>query len=344
MAYNELEERPAPEHPDKPSGPTKLEGVAIRQALSRTLAEFSADNCTGLAAGLTYYAVFAIFPALIALLSLLGVVGQADSSIKAVLDVMRPLVSDGFLTNQVRPFVENLATAQGAGIGLVVGIVLALLSASGYVAGFRQAMNTILEVEEGRPIWILRPLQFLVTLVAVVLIAGALVILVVSGSVADSIGSKIGVGDQTVLVWNIAKWPVLLVIVVLVVALLYYATPNVKQPHIRWVSVGAFVAIVIWLVASVGFAFYVANFGSYNKTYGSLAFVIVALLWIWITNVALLFGAELDSELERVRELQAGIAAEDQLQLPLRDDRQIKKAEAKHELLLERARDLRRAR
>ena len=161
------------------------------------------------------------------------------------------------------------------------------------------------------------------------LVALVLLMLVVSGPLAQSIGDQIGLGDQAVQVWNIAKWPVMLLAVIVIVAILYYATPNVQQPKFRWISVGAVVAIVIWMVASAGFAFYVANFASYNKTYGSLAGVIVGLVFLWLTNVALLLGAEIDSELERGRQLQAGIAAETELQLPARDTRNIEKAAEK---------------
>ena len=187
-------------------------------------------------------------------------------------------------------------------------------------------MNRIYEVEEGRPIWKLRPVMLLVTLVAVVLVALVALALVVTGPAAQAVGDAIGLGSTAVLVWNIAKWPVMLVVVVLIVALLYYATPNVKQPKFRWISVGALVAIVVWVLASAAFGFYVANFSSYNKTYGSLAGVIVFLLWLWITNLALLFGAELDAELERGRELQAGVAAEETVQLPPRDTRNERQA------------------
>ena len=202
-------------------------------------------------------------------------------------------------------------------------------------------MNRIYEVEEGRPFWRMRPMQLIVTVISVTLCAVALVILVVSGPVAEAIGKAIGVGDDLVAVWDYAKWPVLALVVMLVVALLYYATPNVKLTRFRLISVGAFVAIVIWLVASVGFAFYVANFSSYNATYGSLAGAIVVLLWLWITNIALLFGAELDAELERGRELQIGIAAEETLQLPVRDTRGIEKATARRSKDVDVQRDIR---
>ncbi len=192
-------------------------------------------------------------------------------------------------------------------------------------------MNRIYEIGEGRPFWKLRPVMLLITLVAIVLVALVMVMLVVSGPLAQSIGDQIGLGHQAVQVWDIAKWPVMLFVVMLIVAILYYATPNVQQPKFRWISIGAAVAILIWMVASAGFAFYVANFASYNKTYGSLAGVVVALVFLWLTNVALLFGAEIDSELERGRQLQAGIAAEDELQLPARDTRNIEKAAKKEQ-------------
>ena len=223
----------------------------------------------------------------------------------------------------------------------MIGVVGALWSASGYVGAFGRAMNRVYEIDEGRPFWKLRPVMLLVTLVAILLVAVVLVMLIVSGPLASSIGSVIGLGSQAVTVWNIVKWPVIVLFVVLIVAILYYATPNVKQPKFRWLSVGAVVAIVIWILASVAFAFYVATFGSYNKTYGSLAGAVVGLLWLWITNLALLFGAELDSELERGRQLQAGIAAEEELQLPARDTRGIKKARKKEQKDMARGRAIR---
>ena len=194
----------------------------------------------------------------------------------------------------------------GAGLTVILGLLGALWAASGYVGAFSRAMNRIYEVTEGRPFWRMRPMQIFVTVTNVVLCATALVILIVSGPVAESIGNAIGVGDDLVTIWDWAKWPVLALVVMVIVALLYYATPNVDFTRFRVISVGAFVAILVWLVASIGFAFYVANFGSYNKTYGSVAGVVITLLWLWITNLALLFGAELDAELERGRELQLG--------------------------------------
>jgi membrane protein len=331
---------PDPEDSRKPDSPTDLTGRSWIYVLRKTLREFGDDHCTDLAAGLTYYAVLALFPAAIALVSLLGVVGQAQNSVKTVLDVLRPLVSPSTL-NTIQPALTNIATSPGAGIGLIVGLLGALWSASGYVSAFGRAMNAVYEIDEGRPFWKLRPVTLLVTLVAILLVALVLVMLIVSGPLASSLGSVIGLSSAVVTVWNIVKWPVIVLFVVLIVAILYYATPNVKQPRFRWVSVGAFVAITIWILASIAFAFYVATFGSYDKTYGSLAGAVVGLLWLWLTNVALLFGAELDSELERGRQLQAGIAAESELQLPARDTRGIRKARKKEQKDIERGRRIR---
>jgi membrane protein len=204
-------------------------------------------------------------------------------------------------------------------------------------------MNRMYGIREGRPIWKLRPVQILVTLVALVLTAAVALSLVLTGPAAQAVGNAIGLGSTAVLVWNIAKWPLMLAVVVLVVAVLYYATPNIQQPKFRWISVGALLAIVVWIAASALFGFYVANFSSYNKTYGALAGFVVFLLWLWITNLALLFGAELDSELERGRELQSGLPAERDIQLPPRDTRKIEKAEKKQREDIERGRELREA-
>ena len=314
----------------KPEGPGDLTKRSWFYVLRKTVHEFIEDECTDLAAALTYYAVLSIFPAMVALISVLGVMGQAPKAVQTVEDTLKPLLSEQTLDIVTRAL-NQVADSQGAGVALVLGLLLALWSASGYVGAFGRAMNKIYEIDEGRPFWKLRPIMLLLTLIAVTLAATALLMLIVSGPVAESIGDVIGLGDTALTVWSIAKWPLLALIVVLVVALLYYATPNVQQPKFRWISVGAGVAILIWVLASVGFAFYVGNFSSYNKTYGSLAGVIVTLLFLWITNLALLFGGELDAELERGRQLQAGIAAEEEIQLPARDTRNIKKARKKRD-------------
>ena len=331
---------PDPEDPRKPDRPTDIEKRTWLYVARKVWREFGDDQCTDLAAALTYYAVLAIFPAALALSAVLGLVGQSEKAAQTVLDVLSPLVSADVLGTIKTPLLE-LANSQTAGWALVIGSVGALWSASAYVGAFGRAMNRIYEIGEGRPFWKLRPLMLVITLVAVVLVALVLLMLILSGPLARSIGDQIGLGDQALLVWNIAKWPVMIVSVMLIVAILYYATPNVRQPKFRWLSIGAVVAILLWIAASVGFAYYVANFSSYNKTYGSLAGVVVGLVFLWLTNVALLLGAEIDSELERGRQLQAGIAAESELQLPARDTHNIEKAARKDDADAARGRRIR---
>ncbi|WP_060914971.1 YihY/virulence factor BrkB family protein [Microbacterium oleivorans] len=318
---------PDPESASKPDSVTDVTKRSWRYVLGKTIREFSADQCTDAAAGLTYYAVLALFPALIAIFSLLGVVGQGQSAADAVLGIVRDVAPSDTASALEGP-IQQVASSPGAGLALVLGVLVALWSASGYVGAFSRAMNRIYEIEEGRPFWKLRPMQLLVTLIAVVSLALVALGLVLSGDVARSLGEAIGLGEGVLLIWNIAKWPVMLLIVVFLVAVLYYATPNAKQPKFRWISIGALIAIVVVIIATAGFAFYVANFSNYDRTYGSLAGVIVFLLWLWIANNVLLFGAEFDAELERGRQLQGGIAAEEDIQLPARDTRKSdKKAE-----------------
>ncbi len=319
---------PDPNDARKPAGLTDIEARTWKYVARKSWREFMDDQCQDLAAGLTYYGVLAIFPAALALTALLGLVGQAETSVQKVVDVLDPLVSEETL-GTVRPVLEQLANSQSAGLTLVLGLVLALWSASGYVGAFSRAMNRIYEIPEGRPFWKLRPITMLITLVAVGLVACVLLMLVVSGPLAASIGDVLGLGSQTLTLWRIIKWPVIGLLAIVIVAVLYYATPNVQQPKFRWLSIGAGVAIVIAVVASIFFSIYVAQFGSYNKVYGSLAGVVVTLIFLWLTNVALLLGAEINAELERGRELQGGFRAERQLQLPARDTRNIEKASAK---------------
>lgn len=334
-----MSQAPPPEAAEKPDSPTDLTKPSWRFIVRKTLREFSADDCTDLAASLTYYAVLALFPALLALVSLLGLVGQAGNT-QALVDVLGDLGA-GPAADTVRSRLEQLTQSPATGFALVVGILGALWSASGYVGAFGRAMNRIYEVDEGRPFYKLRPLQMLVTLGAVVLAGLVAIGLVVSGPVARAIGDAIGLGDTAVTVWSIVKWPILLALAALAIAILYYATPNVRQPKFRWLSLGAVVAIVVWVIASALFGFYIAHFANYDKTYGSLAGVIIFLLWLWITNLALLFGAELDAEMERGRQLQAGIAAERDIQLPLRDTKLVDKRERQEEQDVARARELR---
>ncbi|MGH2837396.1 MAG: YihY/virulence factor BrkB family protein [Thermoleophilaceae bacterium] len=286
--------------------------------LKRTIREFREDNLTDWAAALTYYAVLAIFPGLIVLVSILGLVGQHPQTTNALLDIVRDIGPESAVETFRGPIENVVKSNSGAGALLVVGLLVAIWSASGYIGAFIRAINAIYEVGEGRPFWKLRPLQIVITVAMVLLLAIVAISIVVTGPLARSIGDEIGLGDTAVTLWNIVKWPVIVVIVMGMFAVLYYVAPNVRQPRLRWITPGGVLAVVLWLVVSAGFAIYVANFGSYDKTYGSLGGVIVFLVWLWLSNLALLFGAEFDAELERSRELEAGLPAEETLQLPER--------------------------
>ncbi|KAA0110152.1 YihY/virulence factor BrkB family protein [Mycolicibacterium sp. P1-5] len=332
-----------PDDPRKPESPTDLTKPSAFYVLRKTAREFTADQCTDLAAALTYYAVLSLFPAMLVVVSLLGVFGQGKRTTDSLLGIVDDVLPASAV-DSLRPTIAQLVENPSAGFALVLGILGALWSASGYVGAFGRAMNRMYEIEEGRPIWKLRPLQLLLTLAGLVMAAAVAFMLAVSGPVAKSLGNLIGAGDLAVTLWTILRWPVMLIFVVGGVAILYYASPNIRQPRFRWISVGAGLAIVVWILASALFGLYVANFSSYNKTYGTLAGVIVFLLWLWITNLALLFGAELDAELERGRQLQAGLPAERELQLPPRDTKMVEKNEAKENALIEEGRKLRHSR
>jgi membrane protein len=319
--------KPDADDPRKPDSPADLTKPTLVYTLKKTLREFSSDQCTDLAASLTYYTVLALFPGLLAVVSILGLVSDPKKTIDTLLDLVNNIGGEQ-VVSLLRDPIEGLVRSPAAPITFIVGVVGALWSASGYVGAFGRAMNRIYNVREGRPIWKLRPTMLGVTLFTVVLLVLGLLALV-SGPLARSFGDVIGLGDAAATVLSIVQWPILLVIAIIVVAVLYYWAPNVKQPKFRWVSGGSIVAILILVIASVGFGFYVGNFSNYNATYGSLGGVIVFLLWVWITNNALLFGAEFDAELERGRQLQAGIRAEEDIQLPERDTRQIEKQDEK---------------
>ena len=319
---------PDPGVPDTPRAPSDAPKPSWGRALKGTFREFGADQCTDLAAGLTYYAVLASAPALLALVSVLGLVGDAEKAINSVINTVSEFLPEDMI-EIVKPLVTNAANSTGAGVALVVGLVLALWSASGYVGAFGRAMNRIYDVEEGRPVWKLRPAMLAVTLVVVIIAALVVASLVLSGPIARSVGEAIGLGDVAITVWSIAKWPVALLLVIVAVAMLYHFTPNVKRPRFRWLSVGAVVAIVVAGIASAAFGLYVGSSFSNYGSYGILATFIVLLLWIWIINLVLLLGAELDAEVERSRELNDGIAAEEAIQLPPRDTRASDKKAAK---------------
>jgi len=283
------------------------EGHRLWPTLKRTVSEFQEDNMTDWAAALTYYGLLSLFPALIALVSIIGLFGDPQTTTKQLTDIVTQIGPSSAADTFKGP-IEGIASNQStAGVLFVVGLATAVWSASGYIGAFMRASNVIWETPEGRPFLKLRPLQLGVTLVMIVLFALVAVSLVLTGPVVEAVGSSIGVGDTALTIWDIAKWPVLVGVLLLMVAILYYAAPNVKLPGFKWITVGGIAALVIWVVASVAFAFYVANFGSYNKTYGTLGGVVSLLVWVWISNLALLLGMELNAERERSRELKAGV-------------------------------------
>jgi membrane protein len=305
----------------QPQGPAHARRGSLTQTIKRTWSEFSEDNLTDAAAALTYYAILSIFPALLAMVAVVGLVGNPHTVTKELTDLVTS-IGPASAAQTFKGPIDSLTKSSGtAGILLIVGIASALWTASGYVGAFMRASNVIYEVEEGRSMIKLRPLQMLVTLVLVILLAVVLVALVLTGPLASKVGAAIGIGSTAVTVWNIAKWPVLLIAVTCIIALLYYASPNAKLRNVKSIMPGALLAVAVWLIASAAFAFYVSNFGSYNKTYGTLGAIIVFLVWMWITNVAILLGAEINAERERSRQLRDGTpGAERELQLAERSE------------------------
>jgi membrane protein len=302
----------AAEHPsDRSRG-------AWRDVLKRTFKEYKDDNLTDLAAALTYYGVLAIFPMLIVLVSILGLIGHsATQPLIENLGKVAPGPAREIFTSAIK----NVQRSKGtAGILFIVGLAGGLWSASAYIAGFMRASNIVWDVGEGRPIWKTIPLRLAVTLVTVVLLTVSAVAVVLTGGLAKQVGDVIGVGSSAVTVWDIAKWPVLVLVVSLTLSILYYASPNVRHPGFRWITPGSVLAVLLWIVASAVFAFYVASFASYNKTYGALGGIVVFLVWLWITNTVILLGAELNAEIERGRQIQAGAPAEREPFLKPRDE------------------------
>lgn len=294
-------------------------GTSVSHTLRRTFSEFKEDNLGDAAAALTYYGLLAIFPALVALIPLVGLVGNPTTITRELTEIVAKVGSPASAQNLAGPIKSITAHKSASGILLVVGIAGALYSASSYIAAFTRASNVIFETPEGRPVWKLRPLQMLVTLVMVLLIVAIALALVLTGPIVTAVATPLGIGSTAVSIWNIAKWPVLIGFMILMFTILYFVTPNVRLRGVRSVMPGAAFALVVWLVASAAFALYVAHFGSYDKTYGTLGGIVAFLVWLWITNSALMLGSEFNAERERTRELKAGTpGAERELQLDAR--------------------------
>ncbi|HEV2723193.1 MAG TPA: YihY/virulence factor BrkB family protein [Thermoleophilaceae bacterium] len=301
-----------------------MPGRSWRGVLKRTVTGFREDNLTDWAAALTYYGVLAIFPAIIALVSTVGLLDR--SATQSLIDNLGA-VAPGPARDIVTDAIENLRKDQGAaGVLFVVGLAGALWSASGYVAAFMRASNSIYEIEEGRPIWKTLPIRVGITVVLLLLLGVTAFAVTLTGDLADQVGNLLGIGDTALTVWSIVKWPVLLLVVSFMFAFLYWAAPNVKQPGFRWVSPGGILAVVVWLAASAAFALYVANFSSYNETYGTLGGVVSFLVWLWLSNIAVLLGAELNAELEHGRRIAQGQPPDRDPFVEPRDTRKMKSA------------------
>jgi membrane protein len=301
--------------------PTGVERkTGLWPTLKRTAQEFQEDNLTDWAGTLTYYGLLSLFPALIALVSIVGLVGDPQSTTNTLTDIVERVGPDTATSTFEGPIQQVTESRATAGFALVVSTLVALWSASGYLGAFIRASNVIYEIREGRPFWKLRPLQVVMTLVIVLLLAVMTAGVVLTGPIVTDVAEPIGVSDTAVSIWNIAKWAVIAALFLLMISLIFYASPNVKQRGFRWITPGGIVALVAWLVASAAFAIYVSQFGSYNKVYGSMAGVVILLIWMWITNLAILFGHELNAERERDVQLKQGLpGAEKEIQLEPRD-------------------------
>jgi membrane protein len=317
----------APSPDAGPDSPTELRGKGVFAALKRTFKQYSEDNISDWAAALTYYGILSIFPAVLALVSILGLVSNNGQT--TVKDTVEQVVPSPEIQKLVNTVLDQVGDQGKAGFAAVFGIALAFWSASGYVAAFMRASNAVYDVPEGRPIWKTLPIRLAVTAVIGVMLVASAVIVVFTGELAQAVGGAIGLGEQAVTVWSIVKWPVLVILVSLMFSILYWASPNAKTGGFRWVSPGGIFAVILWVAASAAFAIYLANFANYNKTYGTLGGAIAFLVWLWISNQAILLGAELDAELERGRAIAAGHPADDEPFLQLRDDRKLKKGSEK---------------
>ena len=301
------------------------EGVARETGkvatLKRAFKEFSEDQMTDWAAALTYYGLLSLFPALIALVSIVGIFGDPQSTTQKITDIVTQVGPQSAAETFSDPIKTITQERGAAGVMLIVGILAALWSASGYTGAYMRASNVIWETPEGRPFWKARPLQMAVTFVLIVLMLVIGLSIALSGPIVEAVADPLGIGDTAVSIWEIAKWPVLIALFALMLSILNYFAPNVKQRSFKLITAGSLFAMVVWIIASVLFAFYVSNFGSYNKTYGTLGGLISLLVWMWITNVAILLGNELNAEIERSKEMEEGVPrAEKEIQLKPRDE------------------------
>lgn len=328
VLHDEVIDRPFDEPPESPAKPD------WKVALGRARSKFSQDQCTDVAAALTYYSMQSLFPGLIAVISLLNIFGDGkETTNKLVESIGRIIGKSPSELSTVTAFIDNVQATPGGGLALFIGIAGALWSASGYVGAFGRALNKIYAVDEGRSFVKLKGTLLLITAIEVILIVLVALSLVLSGGVAEEVGDAIGLGSTAVFVWDLVKWPFVALVVIGIISMLYRATPNVRKAKGGLFSSGAMVAFIVWVLASIALVVYIGftQGASYQKTYGAFAAAIILLLWLWITNLAMLFGAELDAELLRTRQLKSGLPAERLILLPARDtdgiDKKIEKDE-----------------
>ncbi|WP_218018215.1 YihY/virulence factor BrkB family protein [Nocardia shimofusensis] len=323
--------------PAEPDSPTDLSKPSLIAVVKRAAKQFQHDNLTDLAAALTYYAVLAIVPGLIVLFALLGLLGpSAADELANQAEQLAPGSSADVVHTLITQAQEN---QRSAGLGAIIGLAVALWSASGYVAAFMRASNVVYGIGEGRPIWKTAPIRLGVTFVAVILLVVSAVIVVASGPVAQQIGDFLGVGDTTLMIWSIAKWPVLFVLVSVLLAILFWAGPNARQGGVKWISPGGVIAVLIWVIISALFTVYIANFSSYDQTYGSLAGIVIFLVWLWLTNIALLLGAEINAELDHAKAIAGGLPEDVE---PFAEPRDMRKLDESDREAVRTARSLRR--
>lgn len=295
------------EPPVTPASPrlSQLTPATWWGVLVRSVRGFRRDRCLDFAASLTYWSLLAMFPALVMVVALVGLVATGQAAVDAIVETvaeLAPAQAAGAIETRIREVTEQRS---GTGALLSVGAIGALWTASAYLRSFTRAANAVHEVVESRPAYRLVPLQLALTVLGLLIASVVVAALVVSGPVARAVGSAIGAGDLAVATWEVVKWPVLLVLALVLLSLLFWVAPDVPRPRLRWLAVGGLATVVIAAVASAGFGIYVANLGTYDVTYGALGAVIVFLVWLFLVNCAVLLGVEINAELQRGRRLQA---------------------------------------
>jgi len=289
-----------------------------RAVIWRTLRSFYDDQMTHHAAALTYYALMSLFPAVLLAVSLLGLVGEYPRTYEAILGYLREVAPESVivpLDSSLRAAFANRGTAATT---LVIGVVIALYGTTGVLEASRRALNVVFEIEGGRSFLRRKLLDIASTFVLMVLVLLTLVLMFVGGSFAGDLLGFVGLGSTATDVWNIGRWPAAMAVAMLLFSFVYYVTPDVKQRGFRWVTPGAAVGVLLWVLVSAAFSVYVSRIADVGAIYGTFAGAILLVAWLWLTNVALLFGAELNAEIERDQELSEGVAERDTLNRPAR--------------------------